>query len=613
MYPWAVTRAVPVLAALTGLATLGSPTLARAEGTVVLGPGASSARAHVVVVREGTRAVVTLAPGLLTSRDRAVLVLPLEGTPKAGSIRVIEHEPVDVVDRLGAPRLVELWEADPCTTSAEAGAEPPSDGGAESTSARAGDGGTRAPRSPLVAARRSRGPYADLFAGEQIALTAWLATRGASGFTPQPGAYLAVAVEPSGLTFMDGVAMLPPVRVEVTGERLGVPLSRAPGSGPIDVIVSVLSRGRVRATGAERFLDGRELSERARERFAGVAQRGFEGLLPSGGGAVTEYAWSAGACGACPGPTIGARELAALGGDALGVVDAAARSAREVAPSIRPSRPRLVSIDKPTVSGPLPEALVASAVFDQRARVRACYDAALARAPDAAGFVRVSLAVSKDGQVASSATDGSTLPDATARACVEKIYQMFAFPRRDAPSTVRFDVHLAPTDPLALAPPPPPLPREAMWTGLTGFVLSRVHARFEDARADVALEDAPAREHEARFVIHHAFAGPVTCAAPTRGRWGARPGFEHPFGALAAQPLPRDPRVDDLAPLLPGDAGSGDAGASDASVADAGAKDVPRASSGCGACVMGSAPPSRGSLAIAFAAGLAYLARRRRR
>jgi MYXO-CTERM domain-containing protein len=60
-----------------------------------------------------------------------------------------------------------------------------------------------------------------------------------------------------------------------------------------------------------------------------------------------------------------------------------------------------------------------------------------------------------------------------------------------------------------------------------GFVLTRLHARYDKSiKNDLQFEPVPPKSFQARYAIRHPWNGPLTCANPVRGRWGADPGGE---------------------------------------------------------------------------------------
>lgn len=103
-------RAVLALAALVTF-----PRAAHAFCEAADGP------AHVVIVREGTRAIVTVqCPG---PADAVAVRVPAAVTPR--ELRAVPRAVVDAVAAAGAPAVVESWEADPCTPFVAPAGEPP--------------------------------------------------------------------------------------------------------------------------------------------------------------------------------------------------------------------------------------------------------------------------------------------------------------------------------------------------------------------------------------------------------------------------------------------------------------------------------------------------------
>jgi hypothetical protein len=132
-----------------------------------------------------------------------------------------------------------------------------------------------------------------------------------------------------------------------------------------------------------------------------------------------------------------------------------------------------------------------------------------------------------------------------------------------------------PSTQAAMQPGQPGQPSPPGWRGrrrfkqspATNFVLTRLHARYDknalaedlvfkkappiiggremlgaNRKVERGAKDASFNNFQARYVIRHAWSGPIACANPIRGRWGGPPpGVKH-SGPQAAQDLAFAPR-----------------------------------------------------------------------
>jgi hypothetical protein len=211
--------------------------------------------------------------------------------------------------------------------------------------------------------------------------------------------------------------------------------------------------------------------------------------------------------------------------------------------------------------------------------------------------------------------------------------------------------------PMPTPPMPPPPPGGGMrrpWFSPSGFVLTRLHARYgkDSLGEDLVFKEAPPitggrevrvkddeLEHGAtpagynnfqgRYAIRHPWTGPIACANPRRGRWGgptkgiATDGDTSPKPALNLAFAPRGaPLASFLAAPVPElDVKPAPTGATPAttapsampSAAPATSATPPPGSRGCGGCA---ATPGNttGTLVLGFGvAGILAALRRRRR
>src|SRR5580698_6501634 len=69
---------------------------------------------EVVLMRHGTTTVLSMQNNYQGPPDHFALVVPVPVVVRQAQVKTLPHELFDKVDTLGAPRLVEYWEHDPC-------------------------------------------------------------------------------------------------------------------------------------------------------------------------------------------------------------------------------------------------------------------------------------------------------------------------------------------------------------------------------------------------------------------------------------------------------------------------------------------------------------------
>jgi hypothetical protein len=287
---------------------------------------------QVVLMRDGTRTVLSMQNNYKGPPEAFALVIPVPVVLHDGDVKTLPKDVFAKVDRMGAPRLVEYWEQDPCV-------EPDISSGFSSTGSYgptgfgAGRGGMRG---VTVEAQFAVGEYqiVILSATDSTGLEAWLhdnAYKIPAGAAPllrpyvENGSKFFVAkVDPKKIKLEDGRAQLSPLRFHYDDEQFALPirLGLASSSGTQDLIVSILAPN-------QRYIVANypnvtiptnlDVEDAARERFAGFYAALFDRTLAKNPRAiVTEYAWQATTCDPCPGPQLDSKDLVTLGADVLG-------------------------------------------------------------------------------------------------------------------------------------------------------------------------------------------------------------------------------------------------------------------------------------------------------
>jgi hypothetical protein len=304
-------------------------------GFYVSGAGAElfNDATQVVLMREGTRTVLSMQNNYQGPPSDFAMVVPVPVVLQKENVKTLPHAIFARVDKLGAPRLVEYWEQDPCAppepeydkaVANEPGAAPPVEqkGGS--------DLGVK------IEAQFKVGEYevVILSARDSTGLDTWLRREKykiPEGAEPYLKPYVAsgskffvAKVDIEKVQKVDGRLTLSPLRFHYESEEFSLPirLGMMNSSGTQDLIVNVLGRG-VRYEVANypnvTIPTNLDVREEARGRFGEFYAALLDRTLEKNPGAVvTEYAWDAASCDPCPEPPLEPAELMTLGGDVVG-------------------------------------------------------------------------------------------------------------------------------------------------------------------------------------------------------------------------------------------------------------------------------------------------------
>jgi MYXO-CTERM domain-containing protein len=234
---------------------------------------------------------------------------------------------------MGAPRLVEYWEQDPCMRWEET--EEESGGTGTAMALDEGKMGKKDSDGVTVEAQFAVGEYqiVILSATDSTGLERWLINEKykiPAGAEPllrpyvEGGSKFFVAkVDPAKVKFEDGQAALSPLRFHYDQDELTLPirLGLANSSGKQDLIVTVLSpegRYEVSNYGNVTIPTNLDVRDEVKTRFAEFYAALFDRTIEKHpGSVVTEYAWDASSCDPCPGPSLGWGDFQTLGADVI--------------------------------------------------------------------------------------------------------------------------------------------------------------------------------------------------------------------------------------------------------------------------------------------------------
>jgi hypothetical protein len=287
----------------------------------------------VVLMREGTRTVLSMQNNYQGPPSGFAMVVPVPVVLREENVKTLPKEVFELVDQLGAPRLVEYWEKDPCAQDERVRFKQRSGGApdVESRSVQKGSLGVK------IEAQFTVGEYeiVILSASDSTGLDTWLRREeyaipaGAEPllrpYVEEGMKFFVAKVNPKKVRFdAQGQAMLSPLRFHYDSKdfRLPVRLGMINSAGTQDLLVNILAR-RTRYEVANypnvTIPTNLDLDPAAKERFGEFYAALFDATLARHPGAVvTEYAWDASTCDPCPGPTLSATDEMTLGSDLLG-------------------------------------------------------------------------------------------------------------------------------------------------------------------------------------------------------------------------------------------------------------------------------------------------------
>ena len=290
---------------------------------------------QVVLMRKGTRTVLSMQNNYKGPPTEFAMVIPVPTVLQEADVKTLPKDVFNRVDMMGAPRLVEYWEQDPCGLDyrPKPMPRPPmraATGGSRALADRADDLGV------TIEAKFEVGEYqiVILSAKDSTGLDTWLRRekyqipKGAEPFLRpyvESGMKFFVAkVDPKKVAFgADGRAALSPLRFHYDSEEFSLPirLGLANSSGTQDLIVSILAPGQRYEVSNYKNVTiptNLDVQNSVRSSFGAFYAALYDATIKKHPGAVvTEYAWQASTCDPCPGPALGANDFRLLGADVL--------------------------------------------------------------------------------------------------------------------------------------------------------------------------------------------------------------------------------------------------------------------------------------------------------
>lgn len=503
----------------------------------------------VSLMRGGTRTVLSMRNSYEGPPEDFALVLPVPEILDEESVVTLPDDVFDRLDGMGAPRLVEYWEQDPCAPEYDYGHMPRmrASGAAPMPMAEAEEA---ADMGVTVEAEFSVDEYdiVILSAREANGLERWLRTNDyniPAGAAPylrpyiEAGIYFFVArVDIERVTFSDeGRAQLSPLRFHYEEQDFSLPirLGLINADGPQDLIVNILAedqRYEVANYPNAVIPTNLDVTDDTRNHFGEFYAALFDRTLEQNPGAVvTEYSWNAATCDPCPGETLTPTDFEYLGRD---IISGEGASPREWRSAMRSARFRAGSGDDPK--------LYEEDVRRGESLWRTCAVQHLDHDEHRELNAQVTTIHTSDGVEVE--VDS---PHEAFNACVASAIESQST-RRPQQDRVRGEFTVATAS--------IPAPRRGFQRN--NLVLTRLHMRYDENGLDDDLVFRPAapivggrefmhsgqletgyrpgstNNFQARYAIRHLWEGPITCSNPRRGRWGGPPNGRQPQPATAS-------------------------------------------------------------------------------
>ena len=287
---------------------------------------------QVVLMRMGTRTVLSMQNNYKGPAEDFAMVIPVPVVLHEGDVKVLKADVFARVDKMGAPRLVEYWEEDPCAQSELSGG---GTGWGTIGTGRYGTIGHGSGGGVVIEAKFDVAEYqiVILSAKESTALDRWLREQKykiPAGVEPllrpyvEAGMKFFVAkVNPKKVKFDHGRAALSPLRFHYDADEFSLPirLGLASSKGTQDLIVNILApaqRYEVANYPNVTLPTNLDVKPAVKGRFGEFYASLFDATIKKHPGAVvTEYAWQASTCDPCPGETLTPDDFEALGADEL--------------------------------------------------------------------------------------------------------------------------------------------------------------------------------------------------------------------------------------------------------------------------------------------------------
>ncbi|HEY0255295.1 MAG TPA: DUF2330 domain-containing protein, partial [Kofleriaceae bacterium] len=184
---------------------------------------------QVVLMRDGTRTVLSMQNNYKGPPEAFAMVVPVPTVLHEGDVKTLPKEIFDHVEKMGAPRLVEYWEQDPCAPEPKYDMAP--SGAVPAPMARMEGAGGARDLGVKIEAQFKVGEYQILIlsAKDSSGLETWLHNEkynipdGAEPllrpYVESGSKFFVAKVDPQKVQFVDGRAALSPLRFHYDSDR----------------------------------------------------------------------------------------------------------------------------------------------------------------------------------------------------------------------------------------------------------------------------------------------------------------------------------------------------------------------------------------------------------
>ena len=310
-------------------------------GFYVEGAGAKLAAdaTQVVLMRDGTRTVLSMQNDYKGPLNDFAMVIPVPVVLKEADVKTLSKDVLNRIESLGAPRLVEYWEQDPCPVPRPSrDYDRMSKRSMAPSSVSMADSAAEEKETVKIEAKFDVAEYKILIlsATEATGLERWLKANGyqiPAGAEPllrpyvESGSKFFVAkVDPKKVQMIDGRAQLSPIRFHYESDEFSLPirLGMANSTGKQDLIVNILAKSRYEVANYKNVVipTNFDVKDSVRARFAEFYAALYDKTMEANpGSVVTEYAWQSqpySMCDPCPPEIPTTQDAATLGGDIIG-------------------------------------------------------------------------------------------------------------------------------------------------------------------------------------------------------------------------------------------------------------------------------------------------------
>ena len=323
------------LAAAAMACTLGPATAGAFCGFYINGAGGEmfNNATQVVLMRQGTRTVLSMQNNYQGPPADFAMVVPVPVVLHEADVKTLPKAVFAKVDTMGAPRLVEYWERDPCAPDELVYPMMAMPGSMASVDADKSE--SAGAHGVTIEAKFAVGEYQILIlsAKDSTGLDAFLREQHyqiPAGAAPLLRPYVdsgmkffVAKVDPKKVHFENGQAQLSPLRFFYDTEEFQLPirLGLANSGGTQDLIVNIIAPNQRYELANYKNVTiptNIDVKDSVRARFGEFYAALFDRTVQQNPGAVvTEYSWAAGSCDPCPGPTLDGDDFATLGADVL--------------------------------------------------------------------------------------------------------------------------------------------------------------------------------------------------------------------------------------------------------------------------------------------------------